>query len=297
MQTEIVSFRLGQPDDLLEVQEICKDVWDGHDYMPSIWLELLNEATTRTFVAEVEGKMAGFYCLGLQINEVDRAGWWRGVRVSSAFKGQGLANRMLEHALDESRRLKLDTLRYGTGETNVPMHRVAERYGLRFVAPYSYLSAKIDLLGEADNSNTRPLRPNEFETVWQFIQASADWQRGEGLHCDAWTWRKLNPTTIRTMLEHGWVYGSFEDQRLKALTLTVQDDQPEVHDIFVTWLDGSPDGVKALVSYLGKQLARKGQAEQLEMMLFQDEARDQMLKDLGFQSDPGDWMRVYELGL
>lgn len=297
MQTETIFFRAGRDDDLPAVQELCKDVWGGHDYMPSVWLEWLARTDLRIYVIEVDGKIAGFYCLGLQINEVDRAGWWQGVRVSPDFKRQGLAGRMLEHAIEESRALKLERLRYGTGEPNVAMHRVAERYGMRYVAPYSYFRAKADFQVQPRSDNSRTLRPEEFQTAWKFLESSTDWQRGEGLHCDAWTWRKIDPEMVKTRIEKGWVYGHFQNESLTALALTEQDDQPEVNGIFVTWLDGSFEGMTELTRYLGAQQPLEDESKQLEMMLYRDEVRDQFLKDLGFESDPSDWMRVFELRL
>jgi GNAT superfamily N-acetyltransferase len=304
MQTNTLVFRPGRIEDLPAVKEIAKDVWDGHDYMPYVWNDWLNEPDNLMTVLEIEGQVAGFYSLKLFIGQTDRSSWWQGVRVATAFKRQGLAAQMLEHAIEVSRKHGLDWLRFGTGDTNYIMHHLAERSGFRFVGPYSCLTISEDFepLEEiSEGGQIKVMSPDtDFERVQNFMKNSADWQKGEGLLCDSWAWKKIEPDLIKDFLRKGWVYSYFEDEELKALAFMSRESWSDEEAIFVSWLSGTLTGIKALAQHSQSLLKEAGQPDlkkYLTVMLPHDDERDQLLQNLGYTFDPHEQMRVFELSL
>ncbi len=302
MQVETMFFRRGEVSDLPAVEELCKDVWDGHDYIPSVWQDWLNNPLNLVFVLELDGQLAALYCLKLQMSETDKAGWWQGVRVATRHKRHGLAGRLLEHVIAESRAHGLTSLRYATAVPNAPMHRLAQKHNFRCISPYSFALAP-RLEGnyvEETAFQSKALQASDFEAAWAFIQTSSDWEKGEGIHCDAWVWTKLEAELLRQWLEKGWVYGCFKSDKLAALALTRHENEPDNSWLFVTWLDGTLAAIGVLIRYLWAEATAKAAEKQqnvLDIMTIQEDERDELFHSLGFVFEPGEQMRLYEFRL
>lgn len=326
LETNAITFRPGQSEDLPLVKELTKDVWGGHDYMPYVWNEWLAQPNNRIYVLEVNGVVAGFFSLELLSSRNGKYGWWQGVRVATPFRRQSLAAKMLEYTIAESRRLGLTRLRYATGEPNTAMHRLGERYGFRYLAPYTFLVGSRLEKAESAPAGVRPLEPNEFELAWNFIQASVKRQTAntelllrqlvligepdtqpspnqpssEAIHCDYWTWKDLEPETVQEFLKLGQVYGYFEGNQLEALALLRFQREDDNNWSFVTWLDGSQKGMAQVARYLHLEANREASPKQenvIDLMLVRDDTRDQFLQEQGFKLYPDDRMRLYELSL
>jgi RimJ/RimL family protein N-acetyltransferase len=298
-----LNFRPGKPEDLPAVQELCKDVWNGYDYMPREWERLLQETGSTFYVAETEqGQMAGFYGLQLFAEEDNKTGWWRGVRVGTPFRGKGIASRMVAHAIAECQRRGLQRFRYATADDNVPMHNVAERYNFRYVSPFTYAgsSSEIPPYMPASGLTTRPLSTDEAGIAWEFITHSQSWQTGEQLYCDWWSWIKLTLPRLEKFLAENGVVGCFEGEKLEALALFNTDSSGIETSIFVAWLDGRPDAVADLSLYLYQYAVEIGKGvpnNPLSFMVVYSPIIKELFDRLKFDLVPGEQMRVYELEL
>jgi len=93
------------------VMEICRDVWDGHDYIPRVFDEWLSDAGAAFQAAEVDGVVVGVqrlrpYAPGLV--------WYEGLRVASTHRRQGIARAMLASAITEAKEQRFIEMRLGT---------------------------------------------------------------------------------------------------------------------------------------------------------------------------------------
>jgi GNAT superfamily N-acetyltransferase len=292
-------FRAGKLEDLPAVREVCKDVWDGNDYIPFVWKERLSEPDLKVFVAEIEQQLAGLYCLKTMNESGLKIGWWSGVRVATPFKKLGLAYRLLEHTIDIANQEEINVLRYSTGEDNIPMHRVAERFGFRLVASYSYAIGQKNTIPLAENTNItfRSLQPDELKLAWDFIINSKEWKLDEGFHCDSWTWRKLELTDLQGKLAGNAVTGGFEDDKLKALSVFNYDEWENQQEIFVSWMGGDVQTQAQLAQHLVHNAIAKPMEYSLVMMLPTNPELDKVLEQTGFVLRFEDRMRLYELSL
>ncbi|MEI7556481.1 GNAT family N-acetyltransferase [Candidatus Chlorohelix sp.] len=300
MQRELTpQFRVGKLEDLPAVKEVCKDVWGGNDYIPFVWKERLSEPNSKVFVVEIEQQLAGLYCLKAVNESGAKAGWWSGVRIATPFKRLGLAYRLLEHALNVAKQEGMYALCYSTGEDNIAMHRLAERFGFRLVASYSYATGQKSIipLGESANITFRFLHPNELELAWDFIINSKEWQLDEGFHCDSWTWRKLELQDLQGKLAKNAVTGGFEKDNLKALSMFNCEEWENQHEIFVTWMGGDVQIQAQLAQYLAQNAIAKPVEYSLVMMLPTNPKLDEILEQTGFMLRFEDRMRLYELSL
>src|SRR5438128_9012687 len=83
--------------DKAPILEICKNIWNGHDYLPSVWDDWLADKNGRLIVATIGGRTVGVAHASLQSNYV---AWLEGLRVHEQYRGLGLAGK-LNHALVE----------------------------------------------------------------------------------------------------------------------------------------------------------------------------------------------------
>jgi GNAT superfamily N-acetyltransferase len=95
--------------------EICRDVWDGHDYMPRVFDDWVADAGAAFQAAELEGVVVGLqrirpYAPGLA--------WYEGLRVASTHRRQGLARAMLTSAIAEAREQGFREMRLATGSNS-----------------------------------------------------------------------------------------------------------------------------------------------------------------------------------
>jgi GNAT superfamily N-acetyltransferase len=275
-------------------------VWDGHDYVPYVWEDWLQEPHNQIFVLENSNQVVGFFCLMAFLDQTTPSTWIKGVRVAQEFRKLGLGRLILERAIAQSRAANFKLVRYATDDDNTPMHLLAERLGFRYIGLYSYLAAPA-LHGPLDSSilaKCRPVQMSELAAAWDFIQTCPSWTKGEGLCSVAWNWRNLELPLLQTQLEQNLVFGCFEEAKLTALAVIHQDKYDGT--FFASWLDGTPSATLELSLFLQAQATVLAKVSNrydkvLTMLLLQDEQRDQDLQHLNFEYGRGE--RIYELAL
>lgn len=103
--------------------EITRDVWDGHDYLPSVFDMWVADPGATFQAAEVDGVVAGFQRLRPLSREVI---FYEGLRVWTPFRRQGLARRMLSAAIQQARGLGFRVMRLSTGNPHaIPLFTAA----------------------------------------------------------------------------------------------------------------------------------------------------------------------------
>lgn len=90
-------FKILTEEDYNEVKNLCKNIWDGNDYIPRIF---------HKWVAEKEGCFMGLFeenklvGLGKYTILIDRQGWLEGLRIHPDYRGHGYANLISDKMLD-----------------------------------------------------------------------------------------------------------------------------------------------------------------------------------------------------
>lgn len=80
-----------------KVKDLCKNIWDGNDYIPQIY---------HKWVAEKEGCFMGLFeedtlvGLGKYTILMDRQGWLEGLRIHPEYRGHGYANLISDNLLN-----------------------------------------------------------------------------------------------------------------------------------------------------------------------------------------------------
>jgi GNAT superfamily N-acetyltransferase len=110
--TDRLTIRPVRPADRDRVLELTRDIWGGHDYVPSVFDDWVADAGAAFQAMELDGVLVGLqrlrpYASGLM--------WYEGLRVASTHRRQGLARAMLESAIAESREHGFREMRLVTG--------------------------------------------------------------------------------------------------------------------------------------------------------------------------------------
>ncbi len=269
--------RPGLLSDLSQVDAICADVWGGEDYIHYVWAEWVADPENLTFVLELDGQVAGLYCLRLGFAGPN-SGWLQGVRVGTAFKRRGLAGFIFEQAIATSRAQGLAFVRYSTAQDNTPMHLLAERYGFRLVSnflKYDYDSSRPVASGES----VRAVLPSELEKAYELITSSAEYKASEGFYCADWHWRPLTREILNDHIEKGEVFSLKEP--LEALAIAVKGEE----ETWLALLAGSAHSQQVLLNGLIAQSfgsTRGDQPVTLRTMLPQTALTENLLKLSGF---------------
>jgi GNAT superfamily N-acetyltransferase len=157
------------------VMEICRDVWDGHDYIPRVFDEWLADSGAAFQAAEVEGVVVGVqrlrpYAPGLV--------WYEGLRVATEHRRQGLARAMLASAITEAREQRFREMRLGTANPDV-VH-LFESAGFRRLVDARWWRGKRSEGGEP----ARMPDPSEAGKLWPPVETSPGIELYHGVSAD-----------------------------------------------------------------------------------------------------------------
>ncbi len=102
MEAVELSLRPVRQQDRARVVEVVAEVWEGNDYIPSVFDEWASDPSAASQAAELDGVLVGIQRLrpigaGVLLYE--------GMRVDPAYRGRGVGHAMLAAALEEAGRM------------------------------------------------------------------------------------------------------------------------------------------------------------------------------------------------
>ena len=112
--------------DYPDIAEFCKNIWDGHDYVPEAWQRWFNDPNGLLATAEYDGHAIGCSHLAL----LAEGQWWlEGFRVDPQYQGLKVGSRLHDYVTDWWEEHCDGTLRLMTNSKNVHVHHLCERTG------------------------------------------------------------------------------------------------------------------------------------------------------------------------
>jgi len=112
-----------------DVLDISRHVWEGHDYLPSVFEPWLNDENSCFYGVEVDGRVVAV--ANLHLVEVGRTGWMEGLRVHPDYRGRGYANELTRFLMCKAEDMEVQRLRYTTGDNNAASLRLASMAGFQ----------------------------------------------------------------------------------------------------------------------------------------------------------------------
>jgi GNAT superfamily N-acetyltransferase len=189
-----LTLRPMRPADRPRVMEICKDVWDGHDYMPRVFDAWVADAGSTFHAAELDGVVVGLqrlrpYAPGLI--------WYEGLRVASTHRRQGIARAMLAAALAEAKDQGFREMRLATG--NAGAAQLFEAAGfIRLVDARWWRGTRIE-----GGEPARMPDPSEAQKLWSAVAKSPGVELYHGISPDFNGARDLDAAELERLARIG----------------------------------------------------------------------------------------------
>jgi GNAT superfamily N-acetyltransferase len=175
--------------------QMTRDVWGGHDYLPSVWHTWLADSSGMLMAATIEGRVVGFQHAGLQ---PDGSGWLEGIRVDPECQGHGIGTVLLSHGIEWARQMARGAVRLSTSDLNSASNRMAERAGMTQIGTFRMVEAEAaEGFYEAE---VRVGSPTQCEAVADLLA-----EHGRTFYTEGWTAYRLTVDRLSLLLAMGSV--------------------------------------------------------------------------------------------
>ena len=196
------NVRPAKASDKIPLMSFIKDVWGGHDYIPSVWDSWLHDRRGKMFVVEVDGSPVG-------MNRVkfleDGSAWFEGARVHPDYRGRGLASMLGENSIRFAEARGVGVFRLTSGSHNSAAHRQISRIMFNAVARFSVYEppkgTKPKPTGEATC-----MRVKQLSRVMGLLRAAKEFELGSGVFWHDFTAASLTEDVVTSLLAEGVVW-------------------------------------------------------------------------------------------
>lgn len=224
----ILGFRPARKQDRKAVLRICRNTWDGWDYIPQFFDDWVRKPGF--YVAELGKRIVA---LGRYTELSPGEFWLEGLRVDPECRHQGIGWQISHFVLKEVLRLHPVSIRLATGRRNRHSRRIIHRMGFRLYTTFWGYEGKVPRT-VADPEVFVP----DPETAFSYIQGSAEYRATRQLMPHTWQFRKITHELIRELVQQGCVFGYRSEQVLEGLMI-LQPDRYGRHTIEISFVDGT----------------------------------------------------------
>jgi len=188
--------------DKAPLMSFIKEVWGGHDYIPSVWDGWLRDKRGKMFVVELGGIPVG-------MNRVrfleDGSAWFEGARVHPAFRGRGLASMLGENSIRFAMARGAKVFRLTSGSNNKAAHRQISRIMFRETARFSVYEPPRGKKPKPTGAATR-MAPSELPRVLGLLRTAKEFQLGGGVFWHDFTAASLTQDVVSDLLAEGAIW-------------------------------------------------------------------------------------------
>ncbi len=261
-----------RPEDKEEVLELSKRIWEGHDYLPQVFDDWVNEG--------------GFYCLRDDeghIVALDRYTWhengilWlEGYRVHPDLQGKGYGWKM---ALAMSRiieRLDWKAARFMTAEANEASMHIGRKMGFQPFAYYTYLYIENPKAYTVGGISTE----NDPKKAMEMIEATAEYGVNRRQYLAMWTAYDITPHLIEKEVKAGRCF----THESGAIAFFYPYEPTKT--MSVAFIGGNEEGMRALLRY-GMSLTKQKGYGRLTIKTASEQAIDAAKKEGMKESEIG----------
>ncbi len=215
--------------------QICRDVWDGRDYMPRVFDDWVADAGAAFQAAELDGVV-----VGLQRLRPFAPGliWYEGLRVASTHRRQGLARAMLISAIAEAREQGYREMRLATGSNSAG--DLFESAGFRRLVDVRWWRGRRVEGGEP----ARMPDPTEARKLWPAVEKSPGVELYHGVVPDFNGARDLDAAELERLAGIGMVRAGPGGRAVVALR------EPWGNNIAVAFVAGRGGALRELLMAL-----------------------------------------------
>ena len=109
-----ITLRKGNLKDKSEISELCKNIWNGKDYLPVVWDDWINNSNSSFIIADLENEIVAVYHVYNFNSEI----WLESLRVKEQYRHQGIANYLIKDLITTVQSKQIDNIRLTTSIEN-----------------------------------------------------------------------------------------------------------------------------------------------------------------------------------
>ena len=109
-----ITLRKGNLKDKSEISELCKNIWNGKDYLPVVWNDWINNSNSSFIIADLENEIVAVYHVYSFNSEI----WLESLRVKEQYRHQGIANYLIKDLITTVQSKQIDNIRLTTSIEN-----------------------------------------------------------------------------------------------------------------------------------------------------------------------------------
>lgn len=231
-----------------QVLEICKTIWEGHDYIPNIFELWIHDTQGEFTLITEDESITGMAKFTISQPGI---GWLEGLRVAPEARSRGYAKVITNYYIEKGKELGLEKLQLSTYYENHASIHVTESYGFQRVAEF-FLAEK-----EVDPQTVLPMDPSVvqlqpadplYEQVLELLLRSPEQKAQRGFIGYGWLFKSLNDAEVRAAVARGHVYYLPKDGQADAATL-IYPDPIKDQTYYIVMVTGSDEGIATLLDW------------------------------------------------
>lgn len=230
-------------DDKEEVIELSSHIWEGHDYIPDVFDDWVEDGGF--YCGKLDGKIIAVDKFTMQNNGII---WLEGLRVHPDYQGEGYATKMVEGLMDIVEERDYSALRFLTTAGKEPVKKMAGDHGFEVKQVYKYLLIDEDDLMEFESETSPKIEQadlTETDKILDFIYSSEEYKENKKQYMAHWTTYDITENLIKDEIKKGNCYMIKYDGKIDSVIFYYYY---EAHDtLSIAYVGGSKEGVLKLM--------------------------------------------------
>ena len=263
-----LTIRLARPTDREDVFAISSTVWEGNDYIPSVWDEWIAQPAADGFlmICEMGGRVVALQHVEMQPG---RVAWIEGIRVHERHRNRGIAGQMLARALSMVSEAGAAWVRLSVSSQNSASKALVTRNGFQLRDTFYSFTAPACLSTDEDTTHS-PMMGNDVVASGDTPSHAGHVERRTVTDSILHTARVISGDRDDLIVTHGWtaqtVPGQLspEDFELgfvrshESPGVLLASVQPRRHRINLAFVGGSVPAIHCLGHAARHEAARLG---------------------------------------
>ena len=189
--------RNGVASDLEQISELCKSIWNGRDFLPTVWNNWISNEIGSFIVVEFENQILGVYHHYL----LDSDSWLETLRVHEQYRRQGIAQFMIKDYLERSKKLNAVNSRLVTSIKNTASRNLFEKHGFSEVLRSQYCSIELETI-TTNSTHTEFSILKDSKQIYSLLKKSPMDDRLIPLW---WRWWQQSDSTLSELSDNSFI--------------------------------------------------------------------------------------------
>jgi RimJ/RimL family protein N-acetyltransferase len=268
----MIEYRKLMHEDYNDIVDLCKDIWEGTDYLPELFHEWVDDNGLFLGAVDTDTNMV----IGTDKYSVlyDGTGWLEGLRTHKDYRGKGigkeLALRVFKEALDDLGRDKINKIAFSTHISSVESIGMMKNLGFKLEQEYIFIQK--NYADMKDTLSSKDFLIESWEPTYEEFKELAYIKRRNGILPFIFYFQLPTPELFKKLVEDKCFISVNGYKGLLKL-------KGEPHFIV---FDESIQGINAFMDYSLLLFKGKCPSPPLTSVMPEDLKLIELLKDAGF---------------